>query len=144
MAPTQNHPIHKLHRHFSRSRLALTIAAQCAGAILSFAPLAYAQEDAVVVDNAPIKADPNEQLRELDWVPYEELTDEQKALIPTACCGAYIAPARDDAESGLDPEKANIFGTADYSESEKQTKFIMRDNVHLTQGRRSFHADTFT
>ncbi|MDO8303522.1 MAG: LPS assembly protein LptD, partial [Sedimentisphaerales bacterium] len=44
----------------------------------------------------------------------------------------------------MDPEKANIFGTADYSESEKQTKFIMRDDVRLTQGRRSFRADTFT
>lgn len=144
MAPTQNYSTQKLRRHFSRSRLALIIAAQCAGAILSFAPQVYAQGDAAVIDKPAVKADPNEQLRELDWVPMEELTDEQKALVPTACCGAYIAPPRDDAESELDPERANIFGTADYSESEKQTKFIMRDNVRLTQGRRSFHADTFT
>lgn len=144
MASTQNYSTQKLPRPFSRSRLALLIAAQCAGAILSLAPLAYAQDDAAIVDKAPAKIDPNEQLRELDWVPLEELTDEQRALIPAACCGAYVAPPRDDAEAELDPEKASIFGTADSSESEKQTKFIMRDNVRLTQGRRSFYADTFT
>ena len=144
MAPTQNYPTQKLHSPFSRSRLALLVAAQCAGALLSLAPLAYAQDEMAVVDAAAVKPDPNQQLRELDWVPLEELTAEQRALVPAACCGAYIAPARDDAESELDPEKASIFGTADYSESEKQTKFIMRDNVRLTQGRRSFYADTFT
>lgn len=148
MAPTQNHPILKMHRHFSRSRLALMIAAQCAGAILSFAPLVYAQNETAVANQAPVSVepqeDPNEQWHDWDWVPYDDLTDEQKALIPTACCGAYIAPRRDDAESDLEPEQANIFGTADYSESERQTTFIMRDNVRLTQGRRSFNADTFT
>lgn len=101
-------------------------------------------EDKSSSATASVKADPNESLRELDWVPVEELTEEQKKLVPTACCGAYIAPPRDDAEATLDPEKASIFGTADYSESEKQTKFIMHSDVRLTQGRRSFRADTFT
>ncbi|MEN0039157.1 MAG: LPS-assembly protein LptD [Cellvibrio sp.] len=91
-----------------------------------------------------VNKDPNDELRELDWIPLEELTEEQKAKIPTSCCGAYVAPPRDDAEAEMDPETANIFGTADYSEAEKQTKFIMRNDVHLTQGRRSFRADTFT
>ncbi|WP_049632015.1 LPS-assembly protein LptD [Cellvibrio sp. pealriver] len=137
MAPTQQrHITQYLRSKFLRSRLALCIAAQCAG-ILLFANPALGADPAT-------NTDPNEELRELDWVPLEELTAEQKAQVPTACCGAYVAPERDDAESEMDPEKANIFGTADYSESEKQTKFIMRDDVRLTQGRRSFRADTFT
>jgi len=148
MAPTSNYSNQKLPRHFSRSRLALLIAAPCAGMLLSFASPVFAQSELTgtapnIVDKETAKSDPNDKLRELDWVPIEELTEEQKALVPAACCGAYIAPPRDDAESELDPEKASILGTADYSESEKQTKFIMRDNVRLTQGRRSFYADTF-
>lgn len=139
MAPTQNHPKQYLRNKFLRSRLALCVAAQCAGVLLLSVPLAWADDTA-----SALKKDPNEQLRELDWVPMEELTPVQKAQVPTACCGAYVAPPRDDVESEMDPEKANIFGTADYSESEKQTKFIMRDDVRLTQGRRSFRADTFT
>lgn len=139
MASTQNHSKQYLRNKFLRSRLALCVAAQCAGILVLSAPLSWAGDAASMV-----KKDPNEQLRELDWVPLEELTPEQKAQVPTACCGAYVAPPRDDVESEMDPEKANIFGTADYSESEKQTKFIMRDDVRLTQGRRSFRVDTFT
>lgn len=139
MAPTQNYPKQNLRSKFLRSRLALCVAAQCAGMLLLSTPVSWADDAAVTT-----KKDPNEQLRELDWVPLDELTEEQKAQVPTACCGAYVAPPRDDAESEMDPEKANIFGTADYSEAEKQTKFIMRNDVRLTQGRRSFRADTFT
>lgn len=138
MASNQKHSQQNLRNKFLRSRLALCVAAQCAGVLLLAAPLSWADDAATKVK------DPNEQLRELDWIPLEELTPEQRALVPAACCGAYIAPPRNDAESELDPESANIFGTADYSESERQTKFIMRDDVYLTQGRRSFRADEFS
>lgn len=139
MAPNQHHSKQNLRSKFLRSRLALCVAAQCAGILLA-SPLSSWAVDAAVTVNK----DPNDELRELDWIPLEELTEEQKAKIPTSCCGAYVAPPRDDAEAEMDPETANIFGTADYSEAEKQTKFIMRNDVHLTQGRRSFRADTFT
>jgi len=139
MAPTQNHSKQYLRNKFLRSRLALCVAAQCAGILLLAAPVSWADESM-----ATAKKDANAEAREWDWVPLEEMTPEQRAQVRTACCGAYIAPPRDDVESELDPEKANIFGTADYSEAEKQTKFIMRDDVRLTQGRRSFRADVFT
>lgn len=140
MAPNQHHSKQNLRSKFLRSRLALCVAAQCAGILLLSAPTTWADDAGA----STAKKDPNEQLRELDWIPLEELTEEQKATVPTACCGAYVAPPRDDAEAEMDPEKANIFGTADYSEAEKQTKFVMRNDVRLTQGRRSFSADTFT
>ena len=139
MAPTQNHSKQYQRSKFHRSRLALCVAAQCAGILLLASPVSWADD----VTATP-KKDSNAEMREWDWVPMEELSPEQRAQLRTACCGAYIAPPREDDESELDPEKANIFGTADYSESERQTKFIMRDDVRLTQGRRSFRADTFT
>src|SRR5687768_3692721 len=119
MAPTQNHSKQYQRSKFHRSRLALCVAAQWAGILLLASPVSWA-DDAT----ATPKKDSNAQMREWDWVPMEELTPEQKAQLRTACCGSYIAPPREDNESELDPEKANIFGTADYSESERQTKFI--------------------
>lgn len=132
MAPTRN-SIHLFSRRFTPSRLALWIAVHCAGLLL-LAPASALAESSVDVERA----------KELDWVPLEELTEEQKAKIPTACCGAYIAPARTDAEADMDPEKANLFGSADNSETEKQSRVILRDNVTLTQGRRSISTDLFT
>ncbi len=139
MAPTQNYPKQHQRNKFLRSRLALCVAAQCAGILLLASPVSWAEDAA-----ATAKKDPNAELREWDWVPLEELTPEQRATVRTTCCGAYVAPPREDAESELDPESARILGSADYSEAEKQTKFIMRDKVRLTQGRRSFRADVFT
>lgn len=81
--------------------------------------------------------------RRLDWVPLEELTEEQKKEVPVACCGAYIAPVRDDPEADMAPEEANLFGSADSSESEKQTTMILRNNVVLQQGNRSISTDLF-
>jgi LPS-assembly protein len=121
-------------RAFPRARLALQIAAQCAGALLLFGlSFTAAQAESVNVAKA----------RELDWVPLEELTEAQKRRLPVACCGAYVAPPRDDAEADLDPEKASLFGTANKSEAEKQTKITLTEDVRLTQGRRSIRADRF-
>lgn len=142
MALSQNQSKHYRRFSFIPSRLALCIAAQCAGLLLVPAASVWANASSGASSSA--MADPNESLRELDWVPLEELTEEQKKLVPTACCGAYIAPPRDDAEAALDPEEASILGTADYSESEKQTKFTMHSDVRLTQGRRSFRAETLS
>lgn len=114
------------------SHLAFWIAVHCAGLLLaSGAVLAESSVDL-------------ERARELDWVPIEELSEEQKEKIPTACCGAYVAPVRTDAEADMDPEKASLFGSADTSETEKQTRVILQTDVRLTQGRRSISTDLFT
>lgn len=81
--------------------------------------------------------------KDLDWVPMESLTEEQKAALPTACCGAYVAPARTDPEANLDPEQANLFGQAQDSESEKQTRITLTGDVRLTQGSRTISTDKF-
>jgi len=132
MAPAQP----TVCKHFRKPLMLWALARACAqvGAVgLLFAHTALAHAGGLT----PQKA------KQLDWVPLEEMTDEQKKQVPVACCGAYIAPARDDAEADIDPEKAKLFGSADQSEAEQQNKITLRDNVLLTQGRRSIRTDTF-
>jgi LPS-assembly protein len=81
--------------------------------------------------------------KELDWIPLESLTEEQKKSLPTACCGAYVAPERYDAEANLEPEEASLFGQARDSESEKQSKITLHGDVRLVQGNRTITTDKF-
>lgn len=119
---------------FIPTRLARVIALPCAGLLLLGASaLVHAEADSAAKKSSS----------QLDWVPLAEMTEEQKAQVPTACCGAYIAPPRDDDEAGLDPDKAKLFGSADHSEAQQQNKITLSDNVHLTQGRRSIRTDKF-
>lgn len=117
----------------TRSRLALKIALHCAGLLVLSLPFGV-QAESVSVTKA----------RDLDWVPVEELTEEQKKTVPVACCGAYVAPERTDPEANLDPDQANLMGSALNSESDMLNTVIMRDDVKLTQGNRSMSTDSFT
>ena len=82
--------------------------------------------------------------RELDWVPAAELTDAQRAAMPNACCGAYIAPTRTDADATANPESTALRATADSSEAQLQSRIAMQGNVSITQGYRSIRADEAT
>lgn len=81
--------------------------------------------------------------KDLDWVPLESLTEEQKKKLPTACCGAYVAPVRTDPEANLEPENASLFGQAQGSESEQQTRITLTGDVRMVQGSRSISTDKF-
>ncbi len=119
--------------NFAPSRLALKIALHCTGLWLMALPLVGQAESVSVA-----------QARQLDWVPIEELTEEQKKTVPIACCGAYIAPERTDPEANIDPDEASLIGSALSSESDMLSTVIMRDDVKLTQGTRSISTDLFT
>ncbi|HWV13977.1 MAG TPA: LPS-assembly protein LptD [Cellvibrio sp.] len=82
-----------------------------------------------------------EEARELDWVPLEELTEEQRERIPTGCCGAYIAPERTDADATLAPESSSLRASALESQTAQQTHIDLKGNVMITQGNRSVSAD---
>ncbi|HWK53289.1 MAG TPA: LPS assembly protein LptD [Hyphomicrobiales bacterium] len=47
---------------------------------------------------------------ELDWVPIERLTDEQRATLDQQCCGLYIAPTFEEAAT-LEPGGTLLRGT---------------------------------
>jgi LPS-assembly protein len=77
----------------------------------------------------------------LDWVPLSDLTPAQRAQQPTACCGAYITPARSDADALADPATSTLRARADSSDARLQSEIIMRGNVQITQGYRAIRAD---
>ncbi len=80
----------------------------------------------------------------LDWVPYDQLTPEQQAALPTACCGAYITPERFDEDAGASPAQSALRASADASEARLQSDILMRGRVEITQGYRSIRADSAT
>lgn len=110
-----------------KSRLALAIC-------LTFTPVVWAGESSEDIEHIR---------KDLDWLPKESLTPEQLETLPTACCGAYVAPVRTDAEANLDPEQASLLGQAEDSESEQQTRITLTGNVRLTQGSRTISTDKF-
>lgn len=82
------------------------------------------------------------EARDLDWVPLEELTEEQKKTVPSACCGAYIAPLRVDVDAAVSPNEAPLRATAAETQSEQQKHVSMTGKVAITQGNRSITTDT--
>lgn len=84
-----------------------------------------------------------EDSRYLDWVPVEQLTEEQKKTIPNECCkGAYVPPARTDAEATLEPEHAPVRAHSDEEISVGQTQLQLKGNVSITQGNRFITTDS--
>lgn len=81
------------------------------------------------------------EAKQLDWVPLSELTAAQRAQQPTACCGAYITPARDDDDAQAEPATSNLRARADSSDARLQSEIVMRGNVQITQGYRAIRAD---
>lgn len=77
----------------------------------------------------------------LDWVPIKELTEEQMQQLRPGCCGAYIAPQRDDPEAQLEPAQAHIRVEADRAERNAAELMTLEGDVQLTQGYRSLQAE---
>lgn len=77
------------------------------------------------------------EAKELDWVPIEQLTEEQKKKVPSACCGAYLPPERTDAEAKLDPANAPIHAVSEDSSARLQKDMSLTGKVTITQGKRS-------
>ncbi len=108
----------------------------------------YTRPKHSAVYQQPIAASPTDKpapLRyDLDWVDEEQLTAEQRAQIPLACCGAYIEPKRKDSDAKLDPDRAPLRASADNSELQQETIAILEGDVRLTQGYRQVAADKLT
>lgn len=124
MAPTQQFPLRQLFVHMRRASLAALV---CAPVLCPSA----------MANGKPSLSDQPANDRTLDWVPIEELTDEQKKLVPDVCCGAYVPPQRTDADAKLDPATAPFHAYADETSSEEQNKIRLNGEVSITQGNRS-------
>lgn len=82
----------------------------------------------------------------LDWVPLDDLTQEQRAALPPGSCGAYIAPIREDIEAALKPDEAPIRFSANEAQSTEisnaeNKRILMVGDVVITQGYRQLRAD---
>src|SRR5690606_21105833 len=102
----------------------------------------FAHEPAVSPGESPPTTSP--AAHPLDWVPLDELSEQQLEAMPTGCCGTYVPPVRTDQDANADPATASIRAKADSSETQQQTTVIMQGNVELTQGYRSLSADQAT
>ncbi len=89
-------------------------------------------------------AAPQPRRQRLDWVALEQLSEAERAGVPSGCCGAYIEPPRDDAEAGMNPAEAPLRASAERAEVLQQTTTILEGNVHLLQGQRQLKADRAT
>lgn len=77
----------------------------------------------------------------LDWVPVEELTEEQLELLRPGCCGAYIPPVREDEDVLLHPDESPIRAFADSAERGQDGLITLEGGVLFTQGHRSLEAE---
>jgi len=113
-----------------------------AAPVMSLLYVPYAVADEQPVSTKKLEKE-FEDSRHLDWVPIENLTEEQKKSIPNSCCkGAYVAPLRTDSDVALDPKQAPIRAHADEQTSEGNARAVFKGNVSITQGNRSITTDT--
>jgi LPS-assembly protein len=76
---------------------------------------------------------------ELNWRPLSELSPEQLAKVPSACCGAYVAPAldiTDEDNAGWRINADRVGGNFDL--------FIYEGNVVVRQGQQQIEAHRVT
>lgn len=75
----------------------------------------------------------------LNWVPLSELTEEQRAEVPTACCGAYI-PSFTQPPAALDGQSSDdVFISSDRYFGPLNL-LTYEGNVTLIQGSQQIHA----
>lgn len=84
----------------------------------------------------------SQEIAKLDWVSKEQLSDEQLALCPENCSGAYITPERTDPDANATPESSEIRGEADSTLINMDTEEItLEGNVIFTQGWREVRGE---
>ena len=82
---------------------------------------------------------------ELDWVTRKDLTEEQLALVPDNCCGAYLDPAKELKDPRNEPNKADISFITNTGLSQINQNLINIDgDVVVQQGYRNITNDGTT
>lgn len=79
----------------------------------------------------------------LDWVPLDKLSAEQRKGALPGCCGAYIEPANPSPEAALSPADAPVRANSDSSDAQGDTA-ILTGNVQISQGPRRARSDSAT
>ncbi|GGD07012.1 LPS-assembly protein LptD [Halopseudomonas salina] len=91
-----------------------------------------------VVQTAPARPARSASLpaAEMDWVPRDQLNDEQRAQIASYCGGAYVEPPREGRDDATPFDQLPIYASADSSRFEQGTQTgTLEGDVLLSQGR---------
>ena len=98
--------------------------------------------------NANLVLGQSEQTRENDWVPLEQLSEQQKQQIKPGCDGLYLDPMQSVQEKlgdkGSDLDAFPLEIEADQSLMQDGELAILEGNVEVSQGARRIHADKMT
>ena len=78
--------------------------------------------------------------RNLDWVPEEALSEEQRAEQAIGCCGTYVEPPRDYPDAQSQPKASSLRVSADSTEAQGDVA-TMRGDVQISQGYRQVNSD---
>lgn len=79
----------------------------------------------------------------LDWVPLDKLSPEQRKAALPGCCGAYIEPANPNPDTALAPTDAPVRANSDSSNAQGDTA-TLTGNVQISQGPRRARSDSAT
>tara|TARA_B110000503_G_scaffold128921_1_gene200573 strand:- start:1794 stop:4526 length:2733 start_codon:yes stop_codon:yes gene_type:complete len=89
--------------------------------------------------------DPDEprvaDVRNLDWVEEEQMSEEQRRKIAPNCCGAYIEPAREYPDADLEPEEASLRVNANSTETLPGNVAVLDGDVQISQGYRQVRSN---
>lgn len=79
----------------------------------------------------------------LDWLPLEQLSEEQRASARPTCCGAYVDPERHYRDADLPPEEAPLRINSDETLSQGGIA-TMKGDIQVSQGYRQVRSNEAT
>lgn len=131
-----------IKRH--RSMLTGVMITMIAG--LSVAVSADEQQLSQTPQEPATAANPNEprvaEVRNLDWVKTNQMSEERRSQVASNCCGAYIEPERKYPDADLDPEQASLLVNANTTETLADNVAVLDGDVQISQGYRQIRSNS--
>ncbi|WP_049723704.1 LPS-assembly protein LptD [Gilvimarinus polysaccharolyticus] len=92
-----------------------------------------AHADTEPQDTYPRDGQQPEQQSRIDWMPREQLSEQQRQALPAGCCGAYVSPYT--AAADAPPiEQTDIEASADKTSASGGKTITLEGDVELRQG----------
>ncbi len=104
-------------------------------ATLSLLALTVLSQSSAVADSYQSGTEHDARYGRIDWVPREQLPEEERENLPAGCCGAYVSPYRADPDATA-IDQTNIEADADKTSASGGQTITLEGNVELRQGSR--------
>ncbi|WP_339897183.1 LPS-assembly protein LptD [uncultured Gilvimarinus sp.] len=125
MADRDHHLRHRLQRTAESPGLKLSTFKE---ATLTFLALSALSQPALAAEH-----EHEASYGRIDWVPRDQLLEEELEELPAGCCGAYVSPYQSDPDASTIEETA-IEANADHTSSSGGQTIVLEGNVELRQG----------